>query len=552
MLSIIPANRQIPEQELFSGFYSVSLSRFFMACRLFIKPVSGIWLFCFQGAPGSRLRALLRDEGFDGLRVRWHDAHAAGQVFDAVEGGGAVRVAAQGFADGGGKFDGQRRFQHDHGRVFLRKLAGHFHAVGGVGVYQHAVLLMHAADGGQTVGMGAFAAGKAELFARGGKARVAAQIKLALLRQRLAKEGAGGGGVAAQQVEHEALEVAGLADVHAGAAGFKRFGAAAHAVQARAEEFIEHVVFIGGDDEAADGQPHHARHVARADVAEVAAGHGEIDGLRFALRGLHPAGEVIDHLRQQPRPVDAVDGADAVAALEGQIGADGLDDVLAVVKHAFDGDVVDVGVLQAEHLRLLEGAHAPVRAEHEHADAALAAHGVFGGAAGVAAGGAQDVELRALAAVFARQLVFKQVAQQLHGHVFEREGGAVGQGFEIKAFFQLFERRDGARAKHCGRVGFGAQLPQVGGGNVVDVEREDFKRQRGIAFIAPHLAQAGQTGSVQLRVMLRQIQPAIGCQALQQDVAELAGGGIATGGEVVHDYPNLKTSLIFLYQKHHP
>lgn len=87
-------NRQIPEQGLFFGFYSFSLSRFFMACRPFIKPVSGIGLFCFQGAPGSRLRALLRDEGFDGLRVRWHDAHAAGQVFDAVEGGGAVRVAA--------------------------------------------------------------------------------------------------------------------------------------------------------------------------------------------------------------------------------------------------------------------------------------------------------------------------------------------------------------------------------------------------------------------------------------------------------------------------
>ncbi len=85
-------------------------------------------------------------------------------------------------------------------------------------------------------------------------------------------------------------------------------------------------------------------------------------------------------------------------ALELQVVADGLDDVLAVVEHAFDGDVVDVLVLQAEHLRLLEGAHAAVRAGHEHADALLAAHGVFGRAAGVAAGGAQDVQLVATAA----------------------------------------------------------------------------------------------------------------------------------------------------------
>jgi hypothetical protein len=109
--------------------------------------------------------------------------------------------------------------------------------------------------------------------------------------------------------------------------------------------------------------------------------------------GLEVAGKVVHHLRQQARPVDGVDGADLVLALEGEVVADGLDDVLAVVEHAVDGDVVDVVVLQAEHLRLLERAHAAVRAGHEDAHALLAAHGVFGRAAGVAAGGAQDVEL---------------------------------------------------------------------------------------------------------------------------------------------------------------
>ena len=89
---------------------------------------------------------------------------------------------------------------------------------------------------------------------------------------------------------------------------------------------------------------------------------------------------------------------------------------------------MDVGVLQAEHLRLLEGAHAAVRAEHEDAHALLAAHRVFGRAAGVAAGGAQDVQLFAAA----RQFVLEQVAQQLHRHVLEGQRGAVGQGLQMQ------------------------------------------------------------------------------------------------------------------------
>ena len=83
--------------------------------------------------------------------------------------------------------------------------------------------------------------------------------------------------VAAQQVEHEALEVAGLGDVHRRAGGLVRVGAAAHAVDAGAEELVEHVVLVGGQHQLRDRQAHHARHVAGADVAEVAGGHGEAD-----------------------------------------------------------------------------------------------------------------------------------------------------------------------------------------------------------------------------------------------------------------------------------
>ncbi len=169
-----------------------------------------------------------------------------------------------------------------------------------------------------------------------------------------------------------------------------------------------------------------------------------------------------------------------MALLERQIVGHVFHDVLAIVEHAFDGDVVDVLVHQAEHLRLLKRAHAAMGAEHEHAHAFFAAHGVFGRAAGVAAGGAQDVELFAAAG----QLVFKQVAQQLHGHVLEGQRGAVGQGFEVKAVVELFERHDGGVAVHRFGVGLVAERLQVGRGNVVDVERQHFKRQRRVTAAA--------------------------------------------------------------------
>ena len=71
---------------------------------------------------------------------------------------------------------------------------------------------------------------------------------------------------------------------------------------------------------------------------------------------------------------------------------DGLHDVLAVVEVALDGEVHDVVVLEAEHLRALEAAHAAMRAQHDDPDAGLAAHGVLGRAPGVAGRRAEDVE----------------------------------------------------------------------------------------------------------------------------------------------------------------
>ena len=66
------------------------------------------------------------------------------------------------------------------------------------------------------------------------------------------------------------------------------------------------VVDVGGDHQPVDRQAHPLRHVAGEDVAEIAGRHREGDlAVRRAER--HRGGEVIDHLRDDARPVDRID-----------------------------------------------------------------------------------------------------------------------------------------------------------------------------------------------------------------------------------------------------
>ena len=128
---------------------------------------------------------------------------------------------------------------------------------------------------------------------------------------------------------------------------------------------------------------------------------------------------------------------------------------------------MDVLVLQAEHLCLLERAHAAMGAGHEDPHALLPAHGVFGRAAGVTRSRTQDIEVFSTPC----QLVLKQIAQQLHGHVFEGQRRAIGQGLQVEAVLQLLERNDLRRAKHRLGIGLAANCLQISGRNVVDIER---------------------------------------------------------------------------------
>lgn len=170
---------------------------------------------------------------------------------------------------------------------------------------------------------------------------------------------------------------------------------------------------------------------------------------------------------------------------------------------------------------LLEGGHAAPRGEHEDADTVAAAHGVFGGGAGVTRGGAEDI--KDLVAAF--QFVLEEFTEQLHGHVFEGGGGAVGEAADVDVVFQVLDGDDVVFGELGSAVGAGADVLEVLGGDIVDEEGENVGGKGCVAPLVEEVPPAIEVGSTDGGVLLRQVETAVGGEAFQQDVAE-AGGGL--------------------------
>ena len=154
------------------------------------------------------------------------------------------------------------------------------------------------------------------------------------------------GCIAPNQIKYKAFEVGCLGDIHRRAAGVIGVIRRARAIDAGSKKFIQYIVFVSGKDKLADGQAHHARNVASADVTEITRRHRKCNLLIVGLRRGKVALEVIDDLRRHARPVDRIDRADFIFGLEGVIIGHRLDQILRLVKHATDGDVEDVWILQ--------------------------------------------------------------------------------------------------------------------------------------------------------------------------------------------------------------
>jgi len=111
-----------------------------------------------------------------------------------------------------------------------------------------------------------------------------------------------------------------------------------------------------------------------------------------------------------------------VRLFESVIIADCLDDILTIIEHAANGNIENVLILQGKHLRRLEAAHFPQRGQHKNPYAVLAAHGIFRAGTGIAGGSPKNVQL---VAGFS-QLVLKQITEQLHGDILERQRRPIG------------------------------------------------------------------------------------------------------------------------------
>ena len=107
---------------------------------------------------------------------------------------------------------------------------------------------------------------------------------------------------------------------------------------------MENVVDVGGDDQPFNRQAHLRRDIAGEDVAEIAGRHAES---HFAVRRaqLQRGGEVIDHLRAQPCPVDRIDSSNMMALFERVIIADCFYNVLAIIEYPLNCNVIDIFIL---------------------------------------------------------------------------------------------------------------------------------------------------------------------------------------------------------------
>ena len=325
-------------------------------------------------------------------------------------------------------------------------------------------------------------------------------------------------GIAAEAQMQEALEVAGDLDVHGRADGVAHLAAL---VDAALEEARQDVVVVRGQHEAAYRHAHGAHRDAGEDVAEVAGGNGE-DGAVARRPAVQGRMDVVGHLREHPRPVHGVDGAERVVLLEGRVAEGGFQDRLAVVEAALDGQTMHVGVRHGGHLPLLQGADPPSRIQHEDVDVRPPPNAVDGRAAGVAAGRAHDVQ----APLPHPQNVLEQAPEHLQRHVLEGERGAVEE-LQHLVLAEVHKRHDLRMVE--GREGVRDDAVEHLARDVVHVQPKHPLRHFGEGERPPRIQLIRDVHEA-----LRHEQPAVGREAGQHGVREPQRRAAAAGGDVAH------------------
>ena len=97
--------------------------------------------------------------------------------------------------------------------------------------------------------------------------------------------------------------------------------------------------------------------MSRADITKVTRWHAETHLLAIVSGAGKVTFKIVDDLREDTTPVNGVDSSKAVFGFKLSILLQGFYDILAVIEHTFDGDVMDIFVIEAIHLCALEFTH---------------------------------------------------------------------------------------------------------------------------------------------------------------------------------------------------
>ena len=244
--------------------------------------------------------------------------------------------------------------------------------------------------------------------------------------------------VALDQVENEALEIRRFRNIHRRTAGRMRFAAATDTVTPGPKKFVEHVIFIGRKHQPMIGNPicfatQPDRMLPKLPDGTEKDTFCSLDSCRSQVTL-----EVVDNLRDHPAPIDRVDTSDAEALLEFEIAGNGFDDVLTIVKHAFESNVENIRVGQRIHLRALNSLILPLGDSMKT---------LMRSRPRIAYSAADPVSPEVAPSTFKRSsTLFKnaleQSSQQLHREVLERQRRTVGKFKKPEPRRQPAQRRD--------------------------------------------------------------------------------------------------------------
>ena len=287
---------------------------------------------------------------------------------------------------------------------------------------------------------------------------------------------------------------------------------------------MQDVVLVGGDDQPFDRQAHAFCDVAREDVAEIAGRHGKADlAPRRAQR--HGGGEIVDHLRQHPRPVDRVDARQPDLIAEVEIVEHVLQPRLAIVEIAFQGQGVNIRLGRRGHLAALHVRDAPLGEQDEDIDIVEAPERLDRGRPGIARGRADDGD----AAARPRQRDLEQLPDELHREVLEGKRRPMEQFQQEVVGRQLHQGRAGGVAEALIGLADGAAKLVVGEG----VADEGAHHAKGGLLIGQPAKRHDRLRR-QGRDRFRHIKAAVAGKAGQHGFVEGQDGGLPPCGNVTH------------------